>query len=100
MQNGVTILLVLALLAANLPFVSDRICGFFKTSHKHFGWHLLELVISYLLVGAFSYFLETRYGPWQAQNWPFYAATAALFCVFAFPGFVIRYFWLRHTPGG
>lgn len=99
MEYSITALLIISLLAANLPFVSDRICGVFRIAHKHFGWHLLELMICYLLIGVFSYFLETQTGPWQPKNWPFYAATAALFIVFAFPGFVVRYFWLRHSPG-
>ena len=99
MQYSILALLIIALLAANLPFVSDRVCGVFKPRHKHFGWHLLELCLCYLLVGVFAYFLETRAGPWQTQNWPFYAATSGLFCVFAFPGFIVRYFWIRHTPG-
>ena len=28
-------------------------------------------------------------------NWEFYAVTGSLFLVFAFPGFVYRYFWQR-----
>lgn len=88
-------LLVLAFVAANLPFVLPRVAGVIAVRNKHFGWQLLELVLLYLLVGGLARVLEGRLMPVQAQNWQFYVTTFALFLVFAFPGFVARYFWRR-----
>ncbi|WP_215780965.1 DUF2818 family protein [Paludibacterium sp. B53371] len=93
MQASVAVLLIVAVLAANLPFALPRIGGVVAVVHKHFGWRLLELVVLYLLVGLFARLLESRLMPVHEQNWQFYASTFALFVVFAFPGFVWRYFW-------
>jgi len=94
MTPATTILLLLALVAANLPFVADRLLFAIPLGRgKHFGWHLLELVILYFVVGGASMLLEAQLGPRHAQNWEFYAVTACLFLVFAFPGFTYRYLW-------
>jgi hypothetical protein len=39
--------------------------------------------------------LEQQIAPRHSQNWEFYAVTACLFLVFAFPGFTYRYLWRR-----
>lgn len=90
------LLLVIALIAANLPFVTERLF-FIKllNAGKHVGWQLLELVVFYFIVGGIAWLLERKTGSVQNQNWEFYAITAALFLVFAFPGFVYRYLWRR-----
>lgn len=93
MQTGVVTLLLLAFLAANLPFMTVRVAGFMKVARKHAGWCLLELVVLYLLTGGLARLLESRYMPPHEQNWQFYVATFAMFLVFAFPGFVVRFFW-------
>lgn len=94
MEVSVTVLLLLSLIAANLPFISNRVAGFWQPAGgKHFGWHLLELVTLYLLLGGLAYVLEGRHTPHHSQNWQFYVVTLSLFLVFAFPGFVGRYFW-------
>ncbi|HVK55095.1 MAG TPA: DUF2818 family protein [Burkholderiales bacterium] len=120
MELGQIILIFIALVAANLPFVTERI--FFvippsvldpkapkqdnpsigevvpksKTAAektKHLGWRFLELVVLYFLVGGAGYLLESRLGAPHSQRWEFYAITACLFLVFAYPGFVARYLW-------
>lgn len=94
MTPGTTILLLLTLAAANLPFLADRLLFVIPLGRgKHFGWHLLELVILYFVVGGASMMLETQLGPRHAQGWEFYAVTGCLFLVFAFPGFTYRYLW-------
>ncbi|MGL6071145.1 DUF2818 family protein [Craterilacuibacter sp.] len=95
MQSSVIVLLVLAIIAANLPFILPRVGGFMAVKHKHFGWQLLELVVLYLLIGLLARFLEGRQMPVHAQNWQFYVTTIALFAVFAFPGFAGCYFWKK-----
>ncbi|MDD5404443.1 MAG: DUF2818 family protein [Sulfuricella sp.] len=96
MTAAATILLLIALVAANLPFMSDRLMLVIPPGRgKHFAWHLLELVILYFVVGGASVLLETRLGPRHIQGWEFYAVTGCLFLVFAFPGFAYRYLWRR-----
>jgi len=92
-------LLMLALVLANLPFFSERVL-FVRSvppGAKHMGWRLLELVILYFATGAVAWLLESRAGQVHSQNWEFYAVTASLFLVFAYPGYVYRYLWRK--PG-
>lgn len=93
MESSVIILLLLALVAANLPFILPRVAGVFAVKRKHFGWQFLEFLVLYLLVGLLARLLEAQQMPVHAQNWQFYVTTLALFAVFAFPGFVACYFW-------
>lgn len=92
-----TLLLILAFIAANLPFLVERI--FFvakpKVGGKAFAWRLLELVVLFFVVGGIALLLEGKLGDIHKQGWEFYAVNASLFVVFAYPGFVYRYLW-RH----
>lgn len=89
---SVWFVVALALVAANLPFVSHRLMGVVAlSSPKNLAMRLAELVVCYLLVGAIGLLLEQRAGQIAPQDWEFYAITAALFVTFAFPGFVYRY---------
>ncbi|MCB5195358.1 DUF2818 family protein [Deefgea sp. H3-26] len=98
MQNFLLIV-GLAALAANLPFFSEKMFCFWKmkAATKPFSLRLLELGVLYALLAGFAYFFESRISPVHSQNWPFYVSTFALFVVFAWPGFVWRYFWRK--PG-
>jgi hypothetical protein len=88
------VLLLFAMVAANLPFVSNRLLTLIPMGRgKHFGWHLLELVVLYFVMGGVGALLEAQLGPRHHQNWEFYAITACLFLVFSFPGFAYRYLW-------
>lgn len=92
------ILLLLALLAANLPWFSEKLFYFIplKSKEKSMGWGLLELIILYFVVGAISFYAEYAVmGQTAPQNWEFYVITACLFLVLAFPGFVYRYLWKK-----
>ncbi|MFZ1386902.1 MAG: DUF2818 family protein [Thiolinea sp.] len=92
LQSYQWIYLAGALLFANLPWLSQR-CFFILQCAKKSAWvRLLEWVILYFVVGGIGYLLEQRLmGSNHPQDWEFYAVTAALFVVFAFPGFVYRY---------
>ena len=84
----------LALLCANLPFLSER-CLFIwqaPTGGKAFGWRLLEWGLLYLTLGLFARLLESQQTPVHPQGWAFYVITLALFVVLAWPGFVWRFF--------
>ncbi|ALS63531.1 DUF2818 family protein [Pandoraea norimbergensis] len=99
MTAGGTLVILLALLGANLPFVNQRLFGVIprKQPVKSLWLRLLEMVVVYFVVGALGYLIEKSIGNVFAQGWEFYAVTASLFVVFAFPGFVYRYLW-RHRP--
>jgi hypothetical protein len=85
-------LVLLALLAANLPFISQRFMLVYPlSSTKTLPLRLLELVLWYFIVGALGLALEHRAGQIAPQGWEFYAITGTLFVTFAFPGFVLRY---------
>lgn len=97
MDANVAVLLLILLAAANLPFMTERVLFAFrpKSGHKAFGWRLLELVLLYFAAGALAWLVEKRTDVPHPQGWEFYAITACLFLVFAFPGFVLRYL-LKH----
>jgi hypothetical protein len=93
---SVWLLVLLALGAANLPFLTKRVLGLLRLSNpKTLGTRLLELIVLYLVVGALGLALENRLGQNAPQTWEFYAITGTLFLTFAFPGFVYRYLLKR-----
>lgn len=94
LQIGVVLLL--ALLAANLPFVNHRVLLLGPVrAPKSLAWRLLELVLLYLVVGVIGLALEKQAGQIAPQGWEFYAVTGTMFLTLAFPGFVYRYL-MRH----
>lgn len=102
MSNTVSVWLVIvvALLAANLPFVNQRLLGVLPMRRpKPLGLRLAELVLMYFLAGGLGLLLEHRAGQIAPQKWEFYAITGALFITFAFPGFIWRYLW-KHKHHG
>lgn len=92
------LVILLAVIAANLPFFNERLFGFIPLhgSTKSFWIRLVELATLYGLVGVVAYLLEARIGNVFPQRWEFYAITICLFIVLAFPGFVFRYLRKRH----
>lgn len=89
---SVWLVVLLALLAANLPFLSNRLLAVFPLGQpKLLAVRLAEMVFWYVVVGGVGLFLEQRAGQIAPQGWEFYAITATLFITFAFPGFVYRY---------
>lgn len=89
---SIWLVLLLALGAANLPFVSQRLLGVLPLAGgKSLPVRLAELVVLYFLVGGIGLLLEKRAGQIAPQGWEFYAITGTLFLTFAFPGFVWRY---------
>ncbi len=89
---SVWLVVVLALLAANLPFISNRLLAVLPLARpKMLAVRLAEMVFWYFVVGGIGLFLEQRAGQIAPQGWEFYAITGTLFITFAFPGFVYRY---------
>ena len=90
LQIGV--LIALAVLVANLPFVNHRLFLVGPVRQpKALAWRLLELVLLYLLVGGIGLVLESHAGQIAPQGWEFYAVTGTMFLTLAFPGFLYRY---------
>ena len=89
---AVWLVLIVAAIAANLPFVNERlfIVGPARAP-KGLGWRALELVLLCGLTVTFGLTLEARLGQIQPQRWEFYAAMGFFFLTLAFPGFVWRY---------
>jgi hypothetical protein len=98
LTGTVWLVIVAALVAANLPFVNHRLLavGPLSTPRKALVVRLGELVVLYLLVGGVALLLERRAGQISDQGWEFYAITGTLFLTLAFPGFVYRYLLRRH----
>lgn len=91
-------MILLAALAANLPFFNERLFAVvpLRNPNKSFWLRLFELTVLYFLVLGIAYFLEARIGNTFSQRWEFYAITVCLFIVLAYPGFVFRYLRKRH----
>jgi hypothetical protein len=97
------LVILLAIAAANLPFFNDKLFALVAVkkgsvdgtadgaAHKPLFWRLLEMAVLYFAVGAIAVALEARIGNAFTQTWEFYAISACMFIVLAFPGFVFRY---------
>jgi hypothetical protein len=93
---SVFLVVVAALLAANLPFATTRVMGMFALAEgKSLAVRLLELLVFYGLVGLLGAALEQHAGQISPQGWEFFAITFALFLTLAFPGFIYRYLLKR-----
>ena len=94
---SVWVVLLVALMVANLPFLNDRLLGVapLASAPKTLAVRLAELVLLYFVAGGIGLLFEGRAGQVTPQGWEFYAVTAALFVVLAFPGFTWRYL-LKH----
>ena len=95
-STQIVMLILLALVAANIPFFNQRIMllGPQRLS-KPLLWRLIELVVLYLVVGGVGLALENHDGQVAPQGWEFYAVTGTMFVTLAFPGFVYRYLMHR-----
>ena len=95
---SVWLVVLLALLAANLPFISNRLLAVYPLKlSKNLAIRVGELVVWYLLIGGLGLYLEQRSGQIAPQGWEFYAITGTLFITFAFPGFTWCYLF-KHRP--
>lgn len=93
---SIALVLLAALVAANLPFINERWLGVLpRRAPKTLWMRAGELVLLYALVGALGLGLEQAAGQIAPQGWEFYATTGSLFLTLAFPGFVYRYLYRR-----
>ena len=74
--NTIIIFIVFAFIAANLPWVSERLFGLIPLkSDKKSAWlWLLEWLILYILVGLLAMGIEKKFmSDMYSQGWDFYA---------------------------
>lgn len=85
----IVVLVLVALLAANLPFVNARWFAIGpRHRNKHLGWRLAEWLIAFFVFVLLGRFMEGWIGQVAPQGWAFYAVLLCLFATLAFPGFV------------
>lgn len=95
---SVWLVVLMALLMANMPFVSNRLLAVYPIKFpKNLALRLAEMLVWYFLVGALGLYLEQRNGQIAPQGWEFYAITGTLFVTFAFPGFTYRYLFKHRS---
>jgi len=77
LTGSVWLVIVAALVAANLPFVNQRwmVVGPSAAAGKPLVGRLAELILLYFLVGGLALLLERRAGQIAPQGWEFYAIT-------------------------
>ena len=91
---AVWLLIMVAALLANLPFINERLLGVFALRSvpiKSFFVRLIELLLLYAMIGLVGWAIESSLGNVFKQKWQFYVTTLTLFFVMGFPGFVYRY---------
>ncbi len=95
------VLIALMVVAANIPFVSERVLGIFtwkrggQPAVKSFWLRFLEVLVFYGVVIAIGFAFEAQLGNRFVQTWEFFAITLGVFLVCAYPGFVWRYLMRR-----
>ena len=97
---AVWLLILLAVVAANLPFINERLFAVlpikgFSGGIKPFWVRVLELLFWYAVIGLLGMLFERMIGNTFTQRWEFYVTAFSLFVVLAFPGFVVRYLLKR-----
>lgn len=90
---AVWLLIGVAAVTANLPWLTSRFLLVFLAKGDKPGWmRLLEWFLYYLITGALALGLERKVtGGLYGQDWEFYAVTLVLFLVLALPGFIYHY---------
>ncbi len=96
---SIALLLLTALVAANLPWISERVLFVLPAPArgKREWIRVLEWFVLYLIVGLAATGIEVRQqGERYQQDWEFYVTTLCLFLVFALPGFIWHHDLRRH----
>lgn len=91
---AVWLLIPVAFVAANLPWLSERLFFAFrpKEGQKRAWQRWAEWLVLYGMVGGVAVGLEVKLtGERYGQDWEFFAVTLCLFLVFALPGFIYRH---------
>ena len=98
-ETSSLLIIVIALIAANIPWLSNRIFFVKQTQDgkKKAVWSWVEVIFLYLLTGLLGFGLENKInGEIYQQGWEFYTITLCLFVVFSLPGFLFKYNLKNH----
>jgi hypothetical protein len=94
---AVAVVLVAALIAANLPFVNERLFVLGpRREVKSAAWRVLELLVYAAAVALLGRGIEANLGQASPVRWEFVAVWLCVFLTLAFPGFVWRYLRKHH----
>jgi hypothetical protein len=89
---AVLCVLLASLIAANLPFLNERLFAFGPVrTPKSVAWRALELLVYGTLMAVLGRALEAHLGRASVLRWEFVAVWLCVFLTLAFPGFVWRY---------
>ncbi|MGC8466967.1 MAG: DUF2818 family protein [Acidithiobacillus sp.] len=92
LQHWSLIYILIAFLAANLPWLSSRRFIVGPPGEKSLVWYLGEWLAMYLLAGLIGMGMEWKLdGQLSPQGWGFYVIALCMFAVFAIPGFIWRF---------
>jgi hypothetical protein len=94
LENAVWLLLVSAIVLANVPWILSQRLFLFIPLHsaKSILTGLIEWFSYFVLLGLMAWGLEqATMGNRSSQEWEFYVINLFLFAIFAFPGFIYRY---------
>lgn len=91
-SSAVFLVLLVAALAANLPYFSQRLLLIGpRRPDKGFSWRLLELLLLSGVTLGLGFWLEALQGQRHSQGWEFYTAFFCVYFTLGFPGFVWCY---------
>lgn len=93
LQQWVMIYILVAFIAANLPWLSGKRFVFgSRNPVKTLPWYLGEWFVMYLIMGLIGMGVERLLdGHNHGQGWEFYVIALCMFAVFAIPGFIWRF---------
>jgi len=91
-----TVLIILFLIIANLPWFTERLfLIILLKKNKSVVVRLIELVVYYFVSLLIAIAAEIQFsGEVFPQQWEFFVTTFCLFLVLAAPGVIYRYQWL------
>jgi len=91
-QYPIYIVIILLIVAANLPWLSDKLFAVVTLKNKSGGLRILEWLILCAVSFGVGFALEYKVmGVVSEQAWEFYVVALCLFAVFALPGFIYHY---------
>ncbi|MDD3759206.1 MAG: DUF2818 family protein [Acidithiobacillus sp.] len=93
LQQWAMIYILVAFIAANLPWLSGKRFVFGSCNpEKTLLWYLGEWFVMYLIMGLIGMGVERLLdGQNHGQGWEFYVIALCMFAVFAIPGFIWRF---------
>ena len=84
--------IILVILLANLPWLSNRFMLFIPLKSKPLKVCVIEWLVNYSVLGVVTLGIEFKLtGGIHTQEWEFIVITLCVFAVFSMPGIIFRY---------